>query len=166
MTNARKDALPAPLLRRALDDHGIAEAFQGFDRPLPLAYLLFRVPVIIPRLLITAPRSKEVIDDHKYFVGDSQRRLLLAEPYFETPKGAAQESRRFPGAPGTWHQDPAEIAIPLTRFAAVRFTALSWFPGQTPAHDALLQKPLHPLIDKAPADPDCLRNGGDRHAVR
>ena len=38
------------------------------------------------------------------------------------------------------------------------------FVGQ--ALDALLQKPLHPLIDKAPADPDCLRNGGDRHAVR
>jgi len=47
------------------------------------------VTVIIPRLLITAPRREEVIDDHKYFVGDSQRSLLLADTYFETPKGAA-----------------------------------------------------------------------------
>jgi hypothetical protein len=42
--------------------------------------------------------------------------------------------------------------------------ATARFVGQ--ALDALLQKPLHPLIDKASADPDCLRNGGDRHAVR
>ena len=117
MTNARKDALPAPLLRRALNDHGIAEAFQGFDRPLPLAYLLSRIPLIVPRLLITAPRSEKVVDDHEYFVGDGQRRLLLAEPHFKPPKGASQEGGRFPGAPGTLHQDPTQGAIPLTRFA-------------------------------------------------
>jgi hypothetical protein len=40
---------------------------------------------------------------------------------FETPKGAPQEGGRFPSAPGTWHQDPAQIAIPLARFAAVPF---------------------------------------------
>src|SRR5262249_13354229 len=111
----------------------IAQSFHGLDGPLPLACLLFRVTVIIPRLLITAPRREEVIDDHKYFVGDSQRRLLLADTYFETPKGAAQEGGRFPGAPGTLHQDPAQITIPLTRFAGVPFARTLMVPGTDPS---------------------------------
>jgi len=92
-----RDETPARQLRGPLDRDCIAQAFQGLDGPLPLAGLLFRVTVIIPRLLITAPRREEGIDDHKYFVGDSQRRLLLADAYCETPKGTAQEGGRLPG---------------------------------------------------------------------
>ena len=60
-------------------------------------------------------QSEEMVDDHEYFVGDSQRRFLLANTHLETPKGASEEGGRFPGPPGTLHQDPAEVAIPLAR---------------------------------------------------
>jgi len=61
----RSKTLPAQLLRRALDRHGIAQAFQGFESPLPLACLLSWVPLIGPRLLITGPQSEEMGDDHE-----------------------------------------------------------------------------------------------------
>jgi hypothetical protein len=70
-----------------------------------------------------------MVDDHENFVGDSQRGLLLADTHFETPKGASEESGRFPGAPGTLHQDPAEGAIPLARCASIPFAGtlmVSW----------------------------------------
>jgi hypothetical protein len=70
-----------------------------------------------------------MVDDHEYFVGDGQRSLLLADTYFETPKGAPQEGGRFPSAPGTLHQDPAEVAIPFARFAVVPSLNLSRFVG-------------------------------------
>jgi hypothetical protein len=70
-----------------------------------------------------------MVDDHENFVGDSQRRLLLADTHFETPKGASEEGGRFPGAPGTLHQDPAQGAIPLARFAAVPFAGTLMVPG-------------------------------------
>src|SRR5262249_50160448 len=91
------------------------------ESPLPFACLLSRVILIVPRLLIRGPQREKMVDDHEYFVGDGQRRLLLTDTYFETPKGAPQEGGRFPSAPGTLHQDPAEVAIPLTRFASVPF---------------------------------------------
>jgi hypothetical protein len=78
MINVRKEALLARLLRRALDSHRIAQAFQGLDGPLSLSCLLFGVTVIIPRLLITAPRSEKVVDDHEKLVGNGERSLLLA----------------------------------------------------------------------------------------
>src|SRR4029450_5336282 len=119
-------------LRRTFDGDRRAQTFQGLDGPLPLTCLLFRMIVIIPRLLIAAPRSEEVVDDHEYFVGDSQRCLLLADTYFETAKGAAQEGWRFPGAPGTLHQDAAEVPISLTRFAAVPLPRTLMVPGTHP----------------------------------
>ena len=128
-----RDATPARRLRGTLDRDRIAQAFQGFDSPLPLACLLSRVPLIVPRLLITGPQSEEMVDDHEYFVGDGQRSLLLADPYFEPPKGAAQEGGRFPGAPGTLHQDATEVAIPLARFAAVPFASTLMVPGTDPS---------------------------------
>ena len=119
----------APLLRRVFDGDRLAQAFQGFDRPLPLAGLLSRVPLIVPGLLLTRPQSEQMVDDHENFVGDSQRGLLLADTHFETPKGPSEEGGRFPGTPGTLYQDSAEGAIPLARFAAVPFTGtlmVSW----------------------------------------
>src|SRR5215471_11037950 len=113
--------MPAQRLRRTFDSNCIAQAFQGFDCPLPLACLLSWVPLIVPRLLITGPQSEEMVDDHEYVVGDGERRLLLADAHFETSKGASEEGGRFPGAPSTLHQDPVEVAIPLTRFATVPF---------------------------------------------
>jgi hypothetical protein len=73
-----------------------------------------------------------MVDDHEDFVGDGQRGLFLADPYFKPTKGAAQESGCFPGAPGTLHQDPAEVAIPLARFAAVPFAGTLMVPGTHP----------------------------------
>ena len=119
----------APLLRRAFDGNRIAQAFQGFDRPLPLACLLSRVPLIVSGLLITRPQSEEMVDDHENFVGDSQRGLLLADTHFETPKGTSEEGGRFPGTPGTLYQDPAEVAIPLARFASISFASTLVIPG-------------------------------------
>src|SRR5438067_448462 len=58
-------------------------------------------------------------DDHEDCVGDGSRRFLLANAHLEPPKGATQEGGCFPGTPGTWHQDPAQGAIPFVRFAAV-----------------------------------------------
>src|SRR5215468_10607609 len=78
-------------------------------------------------------RSEEMVDDHEDFVGDSQRRLLLANAHLETPKGTAQEGRRFPGTPGTLHQDAAEVAIPLARFAVVPFARTLVIPGTDPS---------------------------------
>jgi hypothetical protein len=69
-----------------------------------------------------------MVDDHENFVGDGQRSLLLPEAHFETPKGTSQEGRRFPSAPGTLHQDPAEGAIPLARFASVAFAGALMVP--------------------------------------
>ena len=88
---------------------------------MPFACLLSRVLLIVPRLLIRGPQREKMGDDHADCVGDGQRRLLLPETYCETPQGAPQEGGRFPGAPGTLHQDPAEGAIPLARCAAVPF---------------------------------------------
>jgi hypothetical protein len=99
---------------------------------LPLAGLLSWVPLIVPGLLLTGPQSEERVDDHEYFVGDSQRSLLLTDPHFETPKGASQEGRRFPSAPGTWHQDATEVAIPLARFASVPFAGTLMVPRTSP----------------------------------
>jgi hypothetical protein len=73
-----------------------------------------------------------MVDDHEYFVGDSQRSLLLAKTHFETPKGASQEGGRFPGAPGTLHHDSAQGAIPLARFAAVSFARILMIPETHP----------------------------------
>src|SRR5215831_13627055 len=129
-----------------LDGDRIAQAFQGFESPLPLACLLSWVPLIVPGLLITGPRSEKMVDDHKNFVGDSQCSLLLADTHFETPKGAAQEGGRFPGAPGTLHQDSAEVTIPLARFAAVPFPGTLMVPGTDsgPRRQARgLSKPAH-----------------------
>src|SRR5262245_36150371 len=74
-----------------------------------------------------------MVDDHEYFVGDSQRRLLLAQTHLETPKGASEEGGRFPGTPGTLHQDPAEVAIPLARFASISFASTLVIPGTDPS---------------------------------
>jgi hypothetical protein len=41
--------------------------------------------------------------------------------------------------------------------------AAAWFVSQP--RDALLQKPLRPLVDKAPADPNHVGNVGDRHLI-
>jgi len=73
-----------------------------------------------------------MVDDHEDFVGDGQRSLFLADPSFETPKGAPQEGGRFPRAPGTLPQDPAEGAIPLTRFTAGPFARTLMVPGTPP----------------------------------
>jgi hypothetical protein len=54
--------MPARQLRGPLDRDRIAQAFQGLDGPLPLACLLFWVTVILSRLLITGPRSEEMVD--------------------------------------------------------------------------------------------------------
>src|SRR4030095_8002828 len=113
--------MPAWQLRGTFDRDRIAQAVQGFDRPLPLACLLSWVPLIVPGLLITGPQSQEMVDDHQDFVGNSQRRLLLPQTHLETPKGAAEEGGRFPGTPGTLPQDPAEGAIPLARFASISY---------------------------------------------
>jgi len=133
MPDAEERRRLARRLRRTFDGDRIAQAFQGFDRPLPFACLLSRVPLIVPRLLITGPLRKEVVDDHEYFVGDGQRRCLLPETHFETPKGATQEGRRFPGISGTLHQDPTEVAIPLARFATVAFPGTLMVPGTDPS---------------------------------
>ena len=61
----RRKKLPTRLLRRARDRHSIAQAFQGFESPLPRACLLSWVPLIVPRLLITGPQSEERGDDHE-----------------------------------------------------------------------------------------------------
>src|SRR5262249_9748937 len=74
-----------------------------------------------------------MVDDHEYVVGDSQRRLLLAQTHLETPQGASEEGGRFPGTPGTWHQDPAEVAIPLARFASISFARTLVIPGTHPS---------------------------------
>jgi hypothetical protein len=124
--------MPAQQLRGTLNRDRIAQAFEGFESPLPLACLLFWVPLIVPRLLITGPRGKEMVDDHENFVGDGQRRLLLAQTHFETSKGASEEGGRFPATPGTWHEDPAQGAIPLARFAAVPFARTLLVPGTHP----------------------------------
>ena len=116
-----RDATPAQPLRGTLKGDRRAQAFEGFESPLPFACLLSRVLLIVPRLLIRGPPREKMVDDHEYFVGDGQRSLLLANAYLETPKGAPQEGGRFPSAPGTWHQDPAQIAIPLARFASGPF---------------------------------------------
>ena len=65
------------------DGHRIAQTFQGLDGPLPLSCLLLRVTVIIPRLLITAPHSEEVIDDHENCVGDGERNLSSPRAAFD-----------------------------------------------------------------------------------
>ena len=70
------------------------------------------MPLLVPGLLITGPRSEERGDEHEYGGGDGQRGLFLAAPYCKPTKGAAQASGGFPGAPGPWHQAPAEGAIP------------------------------------------------------
>ena len=100
----RREETPARRLRRTFDGDRIAQAFQGFDRPVPLACLLSWVPLIVPGLLITGPQSEEMVDDHEDFVGDSQRRFLLVQTHLETSKGTAQEGRRFPGTPGPLHK--------------------------------------------------------------
>jgi hypothetical protein len=74
-----------------------------------------------------------MVNDHEYFVGDGERRFLLTETYFETSKGAAQEGGRFPRAPGTLHQDPAQGAIPFARFAAVPFAGTLMVPRTDPS---------------------------------
>jgi hypothetical protein len=126
-----RDETPAWQLRSTLDRDCIAQAFQGFDSPLPLACLLFRIPLLVPGLLITGPRSEEMVDEHEYFVGDGQRGLFLADPSFKPTKGAAQEGGGFPGAPGTLHQDPAEGAIrSCTR--RLRIIISSRKPGKMP----------------------------------
>ena len=93
----------AQQLRGTLNRDRIAQAFEGFESPLPLACLLFWVPLIVSRLLITGPRGKEMVADHENFVGDGQRRLLLAQTHFETSKGASEEGGCLPGTPGTLH---------------------------------------------------------------
>jgi hypothetical protein len=86
---------------------------------LPFAGLLSRVLLSVPRLLIRGPQREKMGDDHAYGVSDGQRRRLLADTYCATPQGAPQAGGRFPSAPGPWHQDPAEGAIPRARFASV-----------------------------------------------
>jgi hypothetical protein len=62
----RRDETPARQLRGTLNRDRIAQAFQGFDRPLSLACLLSGIVLIVPRLLITGPRSEKMVDDHEY----------------------------------------------------------------------------------------------------
>ena len=75
----------------------IAQAFEGFESPLPSRASCLRVILIVPRLLIRGPQREKMVDDHEYFVGNGQRRLLLTDTDFETPKGASEEGGRFPG---------------------------------------------------------------------
>src|SRR5262249_8540801 len=93
-------------------------------------------PHCVKKLLVgylQGPQSEEMVDDHEYFVGDGSRRFLLADAHLETPKGTAQEGRRFLGTPGTLHPDSAEVAIPLARFAMVPFARTLVIPGTDPS---------------------------------
>ena len=123
-----RDATPAQQLRGTLKDDRIAKAFEALrarcrSAPPVSGYTDRTEP---PH---KCPQHEKMVDDHEYFVGDGQRSLLLTDPHFETPKGASQEGGRFPSAPGTWHQDSAEVAIPLARFASVPFPGTLMVPG-------------------------------------
>ena len=76
----REDGLSAPL-------RGVVSIIGGYRQvgvPITDSALLPQVTVIIPRLLITSPRSEEMVDDHQNFVGDGERSLLLANASLET----------------------------------------------------------------------------------
>jgi len=51
--------------------------------------------------------------------------------------------------------------VMLTRLSPV--VAPSWLVGQS--RQTPLLKPLHPLVDKTPADPDRGGNVGNRHSI-
>jgi len=116
-----RDVTLAQRLRGTLQGDRIAQAFEDFESPCAFACLLSRVLLIVPRLLIRGPQREEMGDDHEHCVGAGQRRFLLTDPYCETPEGAPQAGGRFPSAPGPWHQDPAQGAMPLARFASGPF---------------------------------------------
>ena len=115
-----ESATPARQLRGTLKDDRIAKAFEGFESPLPIARLLSRVILIVPSLLLRCPQREKMVDDHEYFVGDGQ----CPSSYRSTLRDAERcvpGRWAFSGSPGTWHQDSAQVAIPLHVLPRYRF---------------------------------------------
>ncbi len=120
-------------LRDFSQGHLVAQVLQGLHRALLLPFLLSRLEVIVPLLVIERPLTEEVVDNHQDLVGHRHRRFLPPEAPFETPKRLTQESRRFARGPGTWHQDAPQVPIPFAGATRAAFTGTFVIPRTHPS---------------------------------
>ena len=115
----------------------VAEALQGLDSTFLLALLLSVLQTIVPRLLLARPLEEEVVYNHQNFIrATAIAAFLPPEASLKTQKRVSREIRGFVGGPGTLHQHPAEIAVPLACVTRTPLARAFVKPRHTTAQEA------------------------------